>query len=355
MAPPAHPGRGTARFARARRARTALAALIVLVALAVAGAPGGASADPGSVSAAAAAAEPSPTRSPYPSAATHPLAAPAATAPAPAPAPKPRPVDPYEAVRAAGRRITAGADGFASFTLLDRHNGRRIGDPRSTERTFSESTIKVWLAADLLATRAAAGVPLTPYETARMTAMIRLSDDNAAEVIWRWLGADDSIEDMIEICRLQDTAVYPGWWSKTEISARDLARLGDCIVPGKNKFLSPAAGAPLLALMRSVDPTNAFGIQQANPAGPGVRIAVKNGWTEHGSSDGTVWNVNCLGIWGTDNRWVLAVTTRFPDARGLDYGAGLCRRITRAVLPLTNPVRPSNEESRVSVMRINIT
>jgi hypothetical protein len=245
-------------------------------------------------------------------------------------------------VQTAAQRITAGADGFASFTLLDRVNGRRIGDPRSTQPTFSESTIKAWLAADLLHTRAAAGVQLTPYETARMTAMIRLSDDNAAEVIWRWLGADDSIEDMIEVCHLQDAKVYPDWWSKTEISARDLARLGDCIVPGKNKFLSPTVGAPLLALMRSVDPTNAFGIQQAHPAGPGVRVAVKNGWTLHGSSEGTVWNVNCLGIWGTNNRWVLAVTTRFPATRGLDYGAGLCRQVTRAVIPLTHPVRPSN-------------
>jgi hypothetical protein len=340
MAPPARSGRGPARPARVRRTVTALAALVVLVGLAVAGTPGGASEDPATVPEAAPAADPSPTPSPTPSAsaATDPLAAPAAATPAPTP----RPVDPYRAVQTVAQRITAGADGFASFTLLDRFNGRRIGDPRSTRPMFSESTIKAWLAADLLATRAAEGVRLTPYETARMTAMIRLSDDNAAEVIWRWLGADRSIADMIRICRLQDTTVYPGWWSKTEISSRDLARLGDCIVPGKNKFLSPTVGAPLLALMRTVDPTNAFGIQQARPAGPGVRVAVKNGWTEHGSSDGTVWNVNCLGIWGTDNRWVLAVTTRFPATNGLDYGAGLCRQVTRAVIPLTHPVRPSN-------------
>ena len=342
MAPPARSGRGTARFARVRRTVTTLAAFLGLVVLAVAGTPGGASDNPAAVPEAAAAAEPSPTPTPSASTPAHPLAAPAPTTPVTTPAPKPRPVDPYKAVQTAAQRITSGADGFASFTLLDRVNGRRIGDPRSTQPTFSESTIKAWLAADLLATRAAAGVRLTPYETARMTAMIQRSDDNAAEVIWRWLGADDSIEDMIRICRLQDTTVYSEWWSKTEISARDLARLGDCIVPGKNKFLSPTVGAPLLALMRNVDPTNAFGIQQAHPAGPGVRIAVKNGWTLHGSSEGTVWNVNCLGIWGTGNRWVLAVTARFPATRGLDYGAGLCRRITTAVLPLTHPVRPSN-------------
>lgn len=343
MAPPARPGR-SARFTRVRRTVTALAAFVLLVALAVAGTPGGASEDPATVPEAAAAAEPSPTPSPSAAAATEPLAAPVATEPEPKPTPKPkpRPVDPYKAVQVVAQKITAAADGFASFTLLDRLNGRRIGDPRSTQVVFSESTIKAWLAADLLATRAAAGGALTPYETARMTSMIRLSDDNAAQVIYEWLGGDDSIEDMIETCRLQDTTVYPGWWSKTEISARDLARLGDCITPGKNKFLSPSVGAPLLALMRSVDPTNAFGIEQVHPAGPGVPVAVKNGWTEHGSADGTVWNVNCLGIWGAGNRWVLAVTTRYPVTNGLDYGAGLCRRVTSAVLPLTRPAAPSN-------------
>jgi hypothetical protein len=338
------------------RTVTMLTGLFVLVGLTVAGTPGGASENPAAVPEPAPAAEPSPT--PSASAATNPLAAPASAA-ATTPAPRRRPVDRYKSVQAAAQRITARADGFASFTLLDRSNGRRIGDPRSTRVMFTESTIKAWLAADLLATRAAAGAALTPYETARMTAMIRLSDDNAAEVIWRWLGADRSIADMIRICRLQDTQVYPGWWSKTEISSRDLARLGDCIIPGKNKFLSPTAGAPLLALMRSVDRTDAFGIQQANPAGRGVRVAVKNGWTEHGAADGTVWNVNCLGIWGAGNRWVLAVTTRYPATNGLDYGAGLCRQVTSAILPLTRPgdtvqlgESPAGPDP---VMRLNIT
>jgi hypothetical protein len=351
MAPPARSGRW-ARSARGRRTVNALAVMVALVALAVAGTPGGASEDPADIPEAAPAVQPSPSPSPSASAATNPLAAPAASTPAP----KPRPVDRYKSVQTVAGRVTAKAAGFASFTLIDRVTGRRIGDARSARTIFSESTIKAWLAADLLATRAAAGAELTPYETARMTAMIRLSDDNAAEVIWRRLGADRSIADMIRICRLQDTTVYPGWWSKTEISSRDLARLGDCIVPGNNKFLSPTVGAPLLALMRSVDPTNAFGIQQVSPAGRGVRIAVKNGWTEHGSADGTVWNVNCLGIWGAGNRWVLAVTTRYPATNGLDYGAGVCRRVTRAILPLTHPVTVQlGESGSHEMMRSNIT
>jgi Beta-lactamase enzyme family len=284
-------------------------------------------------------ATPSPAPAPAPAPATpttDPLAAPAGSptstsTPAPAPAPK-KVVDPLAAAGARARKITDKTKDWASFTLLDRRTGKVVGDSRSAQVTFTESTVKAWLAADLLATRARQGTGPTAYETARMTAMIRESDDNAAEVIWRWLGADGAIDDMIKTCRLQDTRVYHDWWSKTEISARDLARLGDCIVPGTGKFLSPQVGAPLVRLMRSVEASNAFGIQQAQPAGKGVRIAVKNGWTEHGASG--QWNVNCLGIWGPANRWVLAVTTRYPIGNGLGYGADVCRRVTAALFPL---------------------
>jgi hypothetical protein len=326
------------RMNRAVRTISILAAFAVVVTLVAAGTPGGASDDPASVPEAAAAAEPSPTPapagSPTPTPTADPLAAPASS-PSPSPA-RPRPpaakaADTLATAGARARKITDATKDWASFTLLDRRTGKVVGDGRSTQVTFTESTVKAWLAADLLATRARQGTSLTAYETARMTSMIRESDDNAAAVIWRWLGADAAIRDMITTCRLQDTTVYPAWWSKTEISSRDLARLGDCIVPGKDKFLSPQVGAPLVRLMRSVDESNAFGIQEASPAGKGVRIAVKNGWTIHGSGQ---WNVNCLGIWGPGSRWVLAVTTRYPISEGLGYGAAACRRITTALFPL---------------------
>jgi Beta-lactamase enzyme family len=322
MAPTARPGPS-----RVGRVLAVFAGMVVFAALAVVGTASSAVDDPAPPAAAGA---PTAAATPSETPTADPLAAPATAATSATPTP--RPVDRYAQAQSAAQRVTAGVQDWASFTLLDRRTGKQIGDPRSYQTTFTESTIKAWLAADLLATR---GGRLTAYETLRMTAMIRLSDDNAAEVIWRWLGSDASIAKMIKVCRLQDTQVYHEWWSKTEISSRDLARLGDCIVPGKGRFLSPAVGAPLMALMRSVDPTNAFGIQQVDPAGAGVRIAVKNGWTMHGASTGTRWNVNCLGIWGPGSRWVLAVTTRYPVGNGLDFGAGVCRQVTRAILPLT--------------------
>lgn len=269
-------------------------------------------------------AEPSPSAEPTPS--TDPLAAPAGPA-------EPTPTlttDPLILAVERATAVTAAAE-WASFTLIDQRTDRVVGDRRAAGPTNSESAVKAWLGADLLATRAAAGEPLSGWEQSLLDGMIRVSDDDAAEVIWRSLGGDTSIARMIRTCELTDTTVWPTRWAMTQISSRDLARVGVCIAPGLGKLLSPAVGAPLLRLMRTVDASNAFGIQEAEPAGKGVRIAVKNGWTEHGGTG--LWNVNCLAMWGTDLRYVLAVTTRYPVANGLAYGADLCRRVTTALFP----------------------
>ena len=294
--------------------------------LAAAGGPGGI--DPPGAEQAAPATREAPSdpaaASPTGTPTADPLAAPSSPAPA---------VDPLDEAAARARRITDGTDEWASFTLADRKAGRLVGDTRTGEVTNSESVVKTWLAADLLATAAAEKRRPTAYERTRMTSMIRVSDDNAAEVIWRWLGADASIRKMIKVCRMTDTTVYPGMWSLTQISSRDLARLGACLAPGPGKLLSRTASAELIRLMRGVDPSGAFGIQQAQPAGKGARVAVKNGWTEHGGGESGQWNVNCLGIWGPDLRWVLAVTLRYPIPYGLSYGADVCRRVTTALFP----------------------
>jgi hypothetical protein len=311
-----------ARSHRAVRVVSVVAALVVIACLAAAATPGGAG-SPGAEQATPATPEAlsdTATASPTGTPTADPLAAPSKPEPA---------VDPLDEAAARARRITDATDEWASFTLVDRRAGRFVGDSRSAQQTNSESVVKAWLAADLLATAAAEKRRLTAYERSRMSAMIRVSDDDDAEVIWRWLGADASIRKMIRTCRLTDTSVYPGRWALTQISSRDLARLGVCLIPGAGKLLEARAGGELFALMRSVEKSNAFGIQSAQPAGKGVRLAVKNGWTEHGGTG--LWNVNCLAIWGPALRWVLAVTLRYPIPRGLSYGAGVCRRVTTAL------------------------
>jgi len=322
---------GGVRRGRGGRVRRALAAAVVLAGVAaVAGGavPEQTGAGDGAPAAAAGAdpdrrredtSPPAPTTSPAPPG--DPLAAPAPS----------RPADALAEAAARARRITDRTTEWASFTLVDRATGRTVGDSRAAQRTNVESVVKAWLAADLLATAERAARQLTAYERGRMATMLRDSDDDDAEVIWRQLGGDSSIRRMISTCRMTDTTVYPEMWSLTQISPRDMARLGSCLVPGPGRLLSARTGRELLGLMRTVSRSDAFGIPEAQPAGAGVPVAVKNGWTEHGGAGR--WNVNCLAMWGEDLRWVLAVAVRYPTPRGLAYGAGICRRVTDALFP----------------------
>lgn len=181
----------------------------------------------------------------------------------------------------------------------------------------TESMIKAWIAADFVASRSSV---VSADDEDLITRMIRVSDDKAAQALDVRLGSDASVQRMIKTSDLRDTSVHPNWWSKTTMPASDATLLGACVARGPG--MSPEWREKLLGLMRTLGPGNAFGIPEAL-AFAGLQVAVKNGWTLHG----TTWAVNCLGIWG---HWVLAVMVRCPD-RGDQhrYGAGVCSSVAQ--------------------------
>jgi hypothetical protein len=202
-----------------------------------------------------------------------------------------------------------------SWALRELDTGVVVGD--GTLRNTAESMIKIWLAVDYLAAR---GSRIPADDEARVTRMIRGSDDRAAQTLYLRLGEDASITRMIRTCGLRDTLIHPHWWSKTTMSAADASLLGQCVARGPG--LSLQWRSKLLDLMRSVAPTGAFGIPEA-PALAGRHPAVKNGWTRHGSR----WTVNCLAIW---DHWVLAVLVHYPDQGDEHrYGAEVCETVAQ--------------------------
>ncbi|MEU0793456.1 serine hydrolase [Amycolatopsis sp. NPDC005961] len=234
----------------------------------------------------------------------------------------------FPATRAAlpgpdGGKVAVEVRGELSWALRELGTGAVVGD--GTLRNTTESMIKIWLAVDFLASRDSR---IPAEDEARVTRMIRVSDDRAAQTLYLRLGGDASIRRMISTCGLHDTLVHPGWWSKTTMSAPDATELGRCVVRGPG--VSPQWRDKLLGLMRSVDPATAFGIAEA-PALAGRSPAVKNGWTRHG----TWWAVNCLAIW---DHWVLAVMVHYPD-RGDEhrYGAEVCETVAQQLFGRVDP------------------
>ncbi|WIX92995.1 serine hydrolase [Amycolatopsis sp. DG1A-15b] len=212
-------------------------------------------------------------------------------------------------------KVAVDVRGEWSWALRELGSGAVVGD--GTLRNTTESMIKSWLAVDFLASRESR---ISAEDEARLSRMIQVSDDHAAQALYLRLGGDESIERMIRTCELRDTRIHPDWWSKTTMPATDATLLGRCVARGPG--LTPQWRAKLLELMRSVDPRDAFGIPEA-PALEGRRPAIKNGWTRHG----TWWTVNCLAIW---EHWVLAVMVHYPD-RGDEhrYGARVCADVAQ--------------------------
>ncbi|WP_103343156.1 serine hydrolase [Amycolatopsis sp. CA-126428] len=212
-------------------------------------------------------------------------------------------------------KVAVDVRGEWSWALRELGSGVVVGD--GTLRNTTESMVKIWLAVDFLASHAA---PLAADDESRLTRMIRDSDDRAAQALYLRLGGDESIRRMIRACDLHETRIHPDWWSKTTMSASDATLLGRCVARGPG--VSEPWRTKVLELMRSVDPGTAFGIPEA-PALAGERVAVKNGWTRHG----TWWAVNCLAIW---DHWVLAVMVHYPD-QGSEhrYGADVCMNVAQ--------------------------
>lgn len=265
---------------------------------------------------------------------------PAKVAPAPPAAPKPPTLAPAPVT------VEVGAGNYVAWALLDRETGAIAGSANSQTATNStESMIKVWIVSDYLRRSAERSQQPSKTRLAQASAAIRDSNDDAAQSLFRAGGGAPVISRMISICGLNRTkpVVPPGkstvWWSYTEMSAQDAVRLGECVKSGK------AAGAKwtkwVLAEMTKVRGTTADEDQQAKQGGGrwgiidglpmAIRqqspVSIKNGWTLI-NSDGR-WHVNCLAV--TD-AWVLAVQTRYPGKRGLDYGASVCESVTAQLI-----------------------
>jgi hypothetical protein len=231
----------------------------------------------------------------------------------------------------AAREIDIDPTGFASWALMDRQSGRISGSPNhTTDRNSTESMIKVWLSADYL--RLLGTKQPSAQRLAELSRMIRDSDDAAAQDIYQVEGRNAVIRRMITICGLTNSSLFSGWWSKTQVTARDAVRLGACVADGR--AAGPTWTPWVLDEMRHVRGTvtqqpagGRWGIIDALPPDVAAQTSIKNGWTLL-YSDGR-WHLNCLAI---HPEWILAVLTRYPASLGKQYGAGICAKVTEQLL-----------------------
>jgi Beta-lactamase enzyme family len=260
---------------------------------------------------------------------------PAAPSPSPSPSPKPSPVP----ATLKAQPVSVTVDGFFSWALMDRKTGTIAGSKKTISATNStESMVKAWIVSDYLRQVAQMGKTPTATRLEQATLAIRDSDDKAAQGLYAAAGGNAVIYRLIKTCGLTDTKVYSGWWSRTQISARDAVRMGNCIADGR--AAGPEWTRWVLATMAKVRGTTAAADQHATTGGGrwGIidglpkeiiqqGVSIKNGWTPIGA-DGN-WHVNCLAI---GQGWVLAVLMRYPISKGLNYGAAVCAKVAKQLV-----------------------
>jgi hypothetical protein len=217
------------------------------------------------------------------------------------------------------------ADGFYSWAAMNRRTGLLTGSANLNAQSDTMSLVKAWLVADDLRRVAGQGEMPRSAHLAELSAVIRDSDNPGADATYERVGEEASIERMVRVCGLTDTAPVDDRWSNTLTSARDVTRLGRCLADGR------AAGAQwtpwLLAEMRAVQGEGDFGPRDVLAPEYAATVAIKNGWLLRDEDD--LWHVSCLAI---GEHWVIGALARYPGERGLDHGVEFCRQIGNALL-----------------------
>ncbi|NUT36423.1 MAG: hypothetical protein HOV79_25490 [Hamadaea sp.] len=216
-------------------------------------------------------------------------------------------------------RVRLEQPGFVSWALLDRRTGGVVGAANLAERSDTMSMVKPWLVADYL-------THTDPDPDAKTLAMLRTmivdSDNAAATKVFGLNGGIVTIERMVSVCGLPDSA--PNYrenrWSPTIVTARDTVLLGQCLASGR--AAGPRWTGWLLKQMREVRGEGDFGARSAFGEPLRSAIAIKNGWFMR--PEDQQWHLACLAI-GDD--WIVSVLQRYPRALGFTYGKRVCRQV----------------------------
>lgn len=191
------------------------------------------------------------------------------------------------------------------------------------------SIIKVDILAALLLQAQDAGRQLTAQERALAEPMIRNSDNEATNVLWREIGRAPGLEAANKRLGLTSTKGGPGGkWGLTQTTASDQVRLLLAVfdTAGTSKDGSSALNAQsrayITSLMSSVAKDQAWGVSAAS----GTAWALKNGWLQRTTSG--LWDVNSVGRVTVDGHHYL-VAVLSDGSASMSDGVLLVERTAR--------------------------
>lgn len=240
-----------------------------------------------------------------------------ATAPALPKAPPGQPPASFAGLEARVQQATAdaatsGAD--ITAVVLDRTTGQ-IASSGANQSFPMASVVKLFIADDLLLQESEGKTKLSAADRSSLDAMLRSSDDSAAQNFWDRSGGNAVIARVKARYGLAGTtAPYNGHWDVTTSTASDLVRYYDMLLDGSGG-LPPAQANIIVGDLAQSTPTGndgypqRFGIPEGLYAEP---VAVKQGWFCCWSGPNQL-HVS-TGVIGADRRYVMAISSLDPTS-----------------------------------------
>lgn len=234
---------------------------------------------------------------------------------------------------AAAERIAKDRGGLVSFAAIG-PGGRAVGLAENRPYYSASASKSLLLVAELRRLRRE-GLPLDPATHDLLDAMITLSDNDAAEVIYGRVG-DAGLNEVATLAGMRDFSADVGHWSNARITAADMARFM-ARLEGLLELPGGGIGGEMLA---SVDPSQSWGVPAAAPKGSLVQI--KGGWrpTETGELVHQAARVETGG-----RRYALAILTDGQPT--MAHGTETIRLIARELLR-TRPAGSASAAERES-------
>ncbi|WP_143545222.1 serine hydrolase [Rhodococcus sp. 15-649-2-2] len=197
-----------------------------------------------------------------------------------------------------------------SIAFMDRVSGSRATNGNE-EPIETASVSKLFIADDLLFRDDRGEVDLSGSDMAQIDAMLRSSDDSAAEQLWNRFGRNDIVERVAARYGLPFTSVRPGdeWW-RTRTTMNDVVTFYSALIDDAGG-LSPSRSVAILSNLENFTRLGAdgyyqrFGLPDALP--DESELGVKQGWMCCLGSD---WIHLSTGFVGPDHRYVVAIASR---------------------------------------------
>ncbi|MFI1912318.1 serine hydrolase [Nocardia sp. NPDC020380] len=201
--------------------------------------------------------------------------------------------------------------GVTGIVVYDRTTGAMWENGNANTPVWACSTAKLEMVADLLLRNESGAITLSDDDRDLMHRMLNVSDDNAADTLWKRYGGSSFGGDLGRFGMTSTTFRTPQspYWGWERTTAADLDRL----INSALSQLNSDDRDYLVSEMRSVGSDQQWGVWGAGAA---AQPGTKDGWSND-NSDGS-WLDNSVGFVGPDERYTVAITGNTETVAGGD-------------------------------------